>query len=429
MTSPIAARLPLNAQFDKDFRPVVSLTQRDAEAKLRDEEASIEPPADLGVSRYDVVRIPSNFPAEDDLIHGDLTIPGHEGEKDRTVMFWGVFDGHEGWEMSTKLRVSLMEYVSHELKTVYQTQPAGPSQEAITTAIEIAFERLDDDVINAGAAAVKASLPLSEALSDLTLTYAGSCALLGIYDPSSSLLRVACVGDSRAVLGRRKEDGKWQTIALSADQNLDNDSEAARLQQEHPNEPEMIEDNTVLGMYITRAFGNGRWKYRTEIQKLMKDNYFARSPRTNSLTPPYLTAKPVVSLTEVQPGNDFMILASDGLWNRMKSEQAVLLVGKWLDKKVEPKNSKEEAPKQTTYLQKVGSDVPLRSQMTSWEVHAESIIVVDDNAATHLARNALGGADEELFRGMLTFRPPFSRNLRDDITVQVVFFGSRTTGP
>ncbi|MCJ1285555.1 hypothetical protein MMC26_004896 [Xylographa opegraphella] len=420
---------PLIAKFDKDFRPTVSLAQSDAEAKLRDEEVSIEPPEELGVSRYDVVRVPSNFPTEDDLIHGAVTIPGHEGEKERTIMFWGVFDGHEGWEMSTKLRVSLMEYVSRELKSAFQTPSSETSEDAISKAIEIAFERLDDDVMNAGAAAVKASLPLSEALSDLTLTYAGSCALLGIYDPFSCLLRVACVGDSRAVLGQRKEDGKWQTIALSADQNLDNESEASRLHAEHPNEPDMIEDNTVLGMYITRAFGNGRWKYSTEIQKLMKDNYFARSPRSASLTPPYLTAKPVVSMTEVQPGKDFMILASDGLWNRMNSEQAVLLVGKWLDKKSSPETSKADAPKQSPYSQRIGSDVPPRSQMTAWEVHAESIIVVDDNAATHLARNALGGADEELFRGMLTFRAPFSRNIRDDITVQVVFFGSRTAGP
>src|ERR1700728_4219599 len=99
--------------------------------------------------------------------------------------------------MSTKLRISLMDYVSHELKIAYQTSPVEETQEAITKAIEAAFEKLDNDVINAGEAAVKASLPLSEALSCLTLAYAGSCALLGIYDPTSCLLRVACVGDSR----------------------------------------------------------------------------------------------------------------------------------------------------------------------------------------------------------------------------------------
>ena len=69
----------------------------------------------------------------------------------------------------------------------------------------------------------------------------------------------------------------------------------------------MIEDNAVLGMFITRAFGDGRWKYSNNTQKMMKDSYFARSPRPGSLTPPNLIAKPVVSLTEVQPGKDFMI--------------------------------------------------------------------------------------------------------------------------
>jgi pyruvate dehydrogenase phosphatase len=174
----------------------------------------------------------------------------------------------------------------------------------------------------------------------------------------------------------------------------------------------MIKDNAVLGMYITRGFGDGRWKYSTEIQKRMKDNYFTRSPHLGSLTPPYLTAKPVVSLTEVRPGKGFMILASDGLWDRMKSEQAVILVGKWLDKKAKREFGVKEVPKQSTYLQQIGSDLPLRSQEACWEVRTESITVVDDNAATNLARNALGGADEELFRGMLTFRVPFSRNIR-----------------
>lgn len=314
--------------------------------------------------------------------------------------------------MSAKLRVSLMDYISHELKIVYQTSPVEATQEAITKAIETAFEKLDNDVMNAAEAAVKASVPLSEALSCLTLAYAGSCALLGIYDPISYILRVACVGDSRAVLGRKNEAGTWDTVALSADQNLHNSSEASRLQDEHPNEPDMIEDDALLGMAITRGFGNGRWKYSNEIQTMMKDNYFARSPRPNSFTPPYMTAKPVVSLTEVQPGKDFMILASDGLWDRMESEQAVMLVGKWLEKKANHESGVKEVPKQSTYLQQMGSDLPLRSQMTSWKVHAESITVIDDNAATHLARNALGGADEELLRGVLTFQAPFSRRIR-----------------
>jgi pyruvate dehydrogenase phosphatase len=107
-----------------------------------------------------------------------------------------------------------------------------------------------------------------------------------------------------------------------------------------------------------------------------------------------------------------MILGTDGLWDRMKSEQAVMLVGKWLDEKAKREAGVKEVPRQSTYVQQIGSNLPLKSRVASWEVRAESITVVDDNAATHLARNALGGADEELFRGLLTFRAPLLRNIR-----------------
>lgn len=94
MMLPTTIGLPLNPKFEKDFRPIPPLSQNDADAKLREEEASFKPPDELGVSQYDVVRVPSNFPVEDDLVHGALTVTG-EGGNDRTVMFWGVFDGHE----------------------------------------------------------------------------------------------------------------------------------------------------------------------------------------------------------------------------------------------------------------------------------------------------------------------------------------------
>ena len=49
-------------------------------------------------------------------------------------------------------------------------------------------------------------------------------------------------------------------------------------------------------------------------------------------------------------------------------------------------------------------------------------MVEDDNVATHLVRNALGGADHEMLCGLTGIQPPLSRNARDDITVQVIFF-------
>ena len=76
----------------------------------------------------------------------------------------------------------------------------------------------------------------------------------------TNLLKVACTGDSRAVLGRRnKRSGLWEAVALSEDQTGYNENERRRLQREHPNEPDMIKGGRILGLAVTRAFGDARW--------------------------------------------------------------------------------------------------------------------------------------------------------------------------
>lgn len=51
------------------------------------------------------------------------------------------------------------------------------------------------------------------------------------------------------------------------------------------------------------------------------------------MTPPYLTAEPVVTTTNIERKGEFMIIATDGLWDCMSNEQAVKLVEMWLQAK------------------------------------------------------------------------------------------------
>lgn len=95
MTSPITISLSLDPNSNTDFRPTPLLSQSAAEAELREEEMSIRTPKELGVSQYDAVRVPSNFLVEDELIHVALIILGREEQSEKTVIYWGVFDGHE----------------------------------------------------------------------------------------------------------------------------------------------------------------------------------------------------------------------------------------------------------------------------------------------------------------------------------------------
>lgn len=123
-------------------------------------------------------------------------------------------------------------------------------------------------------------------------------------------------------------------------------------------------------------------------------------------------------------------MASDGLWDHLTNEQAVTLIGKWLKA-----NDPSTVPSPD-------SSPPLRDEQQFLEdsrresrrrrkpppkvaytnityVDEKNFVVKDENAATHLARNALGGGNEDLLRGLLTVPPPYSRNLR-----QVLVFSS-----
>jgi pyruvate dehydrogenase phosphatase len=137
-------------------------------------------------------------------------------------------------------------------------------------------------------------------------------------------------------------------------------------------------------------------------------------------TPPYVTAEPVVTTTKVDVSNkagSFMILACDGLWDHISSEQAVRLVEMWIE-------AKKRGTIRSGVVKKDKKETELATRMKDWRtVKEEDFVVLDENCAAHLVRNALGGGDEEVLCGVVGAQPPMSRQARDDITVQVVFFG------
>jgi pyruvate dehydrogenase phosphatase len=128
----------------------------------------------------------------------------------------------------------------------------------------------------------------------------------------------------------------------------------------------------------TRAFGDARYKWSKDIQWVLSE-YGCRKPSPILLTPPYVTACPVVTTVEINPETDsFLILATDGLWDEISSENAVDLVAKYKD-----------------------------------ETHV----------ATELIQEALSKGDEVRLARILGIPSGLSRKFRDDITVNVLFFG------
>lgn len=123
-------------------------------------------------------------------------------------------------------------------------------------------------------------------------------------------------------------------------------------------------------------------------------------------------------------------MATDGMWDMMSSQQAVSLVGEWLESsQVTGKHSTRRDNKLEPSLAAYDdNDEPFDFghfwKGVSWKFVERRTTIQDDNAAVHLVRNSLGGNHHELIAGRLAFGFPQSRRLRDDMTVQVIFFNA-----
>ncbi|KAM3451433.1 hypothetical protein MY3296_005249 [Beauveria thailandica] len=387
----------------------------------------------LGVKRVDAAQLPANNPCEDRYnLSQSLTF--WEGES------WvgsTIFDGHYGWQTADHLQKELLKAVQAKLNKLRWDSRID---QCIQHAIETAFEELDDSIITGYLdCARNKDMALEHKIPYMEVAMAGSCALLVLYNPKTKTIYTACTGDSRAVLGHQTADGMWEPLALSEDQTGATESEVARLRKEHPNEEVITNGNRVLGLAISRAFGDFPWKTSHEVQEEFDKRFIQGKPKAKEEipTPPYLIAKPVVTITKLEAEQPaFLILASDGIWDNFENYEAVELVVRWLE--AQPESSLEEmkmklkmTPETAWWKKKpqaeadypAGFDFLERWNEFDVRFQQERAVIEDlDNVAVHLLRNACGANHRELLRGRLAYRPPFARDVRDDMTVQVLFF-------
>ncbi|KAL6450128.1 PTC5 [Pyruvate dehydrogenase [acetyl-transferring]]-phosphatase 1 [Candida maltosa Xu316] len=410
--------------------------------KLRQYEESYIVNRGKGVTRYDICQLPSNSPIEDDRAEEIVQVPILQDNNIKTStdwMFFGVFDGHGGWTTSSKLRDQLIGYVINELGTIYKPVQGEdnlryvPNSATIDQAIKNGFLKLDHELVNNNIEKLLTEGNKAKAAELLMPALSGSCALLGFYDTNSQVLKVAVTGDSRAILGSFK-DNHWTVRQLSIDQTGSSPSEVARIISEHPNEPKVIRNGRVLGsLEPTRAFGDCRYKLPASIQERIYKQFFGR-PLPNQLkSPPYVTAEPVITTTKINPNDhDFLVMASDGLYEMLTNEEIVGLVVKWMEKSdmIKPRKSwfgfgtsDSKLPEVQDITNDKASKKPLNNKL------GNSFLLEDNNVSTHLIRNALSnGGSREQTSMLISIPNPVSRRYRDDLTVTVVFFGKDLAG-
>lgn len=446
-TGAIVGNEPLSKDTDDFGRKVLEMmTPAQATERLRKNEESYLVGRGKGVVRYDIVQLPSNDPIEDDhaekIVEVPSTVAATENDAPNSDwMFWGVFDGHSGWTTSARLRQVLISFAARELNTTYKAALSNsvspfPPASAIDAALKTAFVKLDHEICHESVNKLTKTPSKRLAAELLAPALSGSCALLSFYDTQSKIFRVACTGDSRAVLGRRNpQSGKWVAMPLSEDQTGSNPNEVERMRAEHPGEPHVIRGGRVLGnLEPTRAFGDAIYKWSRETQDKIKRHFFGRTPHQLLQTPPYVTAEPVVTSTRIEPEKgDFVVLATDGLWEMLTNEEVIGLVGQWIEKQNSATSNSSSTAWLTSWFKPsnptlpvekggnsgkfgIGEDksgAPVRQQQWNLDSGNEGRFVVEDkNAATHLVRNALGGKDRDMVCALLTLPSPYSRRYR-----------------
>lgn len=221
------------------------------------------------------------------------------GNCPKTALF-AAYDGHgQGGEL-------VSQFALHEIQSRLEKRPEFNTD--LEKAFKDTFLQVDDALQQE---------PLIEPL------YAGTTACVALLRDDT--LTVANAGDSRAVVARRiatddnTSDGtpvikKYQPIDLTIDQNPDLPEERIRIESmggfvSPPPEPGLSarvwldEGFSQIGLAMARSIG---------------DHAVARVG---------VIAEPVVSTHTILPEDEFLILATDGVWEFLTSAQAVEIVG------------------------------------------------------------------------------------------------------
>ncbi|KAH6777071.1 Protein phosphatase 2C family protein [Perilla frutescens var. frutescens] len=222
--------------------------------------------------------------------------------------FVGIYDGHGGPETSRFINDHLFQHLKR-----FTAEHQSMSVEVIKKA----FQATEDGFLSV----VSRQWPTRPQIAAV-----GSCCLVGII--CGGTLYVANLGDSRAVLGRLvKATGEVLAIQLSAEHNASIESVRQELQSLHPDDSHIVvlKHNVwrVKGLIqISRSIGDVYLKKAEYNREPLYQKFRLREPFKR----PILSADPSITVHQLLPHDQFIIFASDGLWEHLTNQDAVDLV-------------------------------------------------------------------------------------------------------
>nr|GFB30745.1 probable protein phosphatase 2C 38 [Tanacetum cinerariifolium] len=144
----------------------------------------------------------------------------------------------------------------------------------------------------------------------------------------NGVIYIANAGDSRVVLGRADTGGRGvSAIQLSEEHNVNREHIRDELCSLHPEDPKIVVKKhnvwRVKGIIqVSRSIGDA----------YLKKPEFNRAPLLSKFRLPQpfskqiLSPDPSIFIHEINSRDEFLIFASDGLWEHLSNEEAVDIV-------------------------------------------------------------------------------------------------------
>ncbi|OIW16502.1 hypothetical protein TanjilG_32172 [Lupinus angustifolius] len=181
------------------------------------------------------------------------------------MAFFGVFDGHGGAKAA--------DFAAKNLEKNVLDEVISSDQEDIEEAVKRGYLNTDSDFLK----------------EDLT---GGSCCVTALIRNGN--LVVSNAGDCRAVISR-----SGVAEALTSDHRPSREDEKERIE--------------TLGGYVDLCRGVWRIQGSLAVSRGIGDRHMKQ----------WVTAEPETKVLRIEPEHDLLILASDGLWDKVSNQEAV----------------------------------------------------------------------------------------------------------
>jgi len=274
----------------------------------------------------------SNNPNEDRLNFKQLNFI-------RNGYYLAVYDGHGGDFVSNYANERFPLYFEENYLTIekkefkqyeyeYDTNLIKKQREVIIEAIKKTFSQIERELYLITEKEFETG--------NQNAAFVGSCALVIIIHNNEIIS--ANLGDSKAMLFRKSTNStstNIEKIKIINRHNSAKQTEREKLIKNFPNDPDVVQcqgsDNKycyVKGMLqVTRAFADFHLKYnKFKVRSIKQFNG------------PYITSEPEILTFNYETGRDYLVVASDGMWDELSSKDVERIINESKENKENKQN-------------------------------------------------------------------------------------------